>query len=104
MGWELGRYYTRSRRRGGRVVREYFGNDSTAKLLARMDEINRQQLADAANEWHRQKAEMDDAKLCVAEFCRSVEVIAHAALLVAGYRLNRRGTWSKRHGKQGRSS
>ena len=99
MGWELGRYYTRSHRRDGRIVREYFGNGSTAKLLARMDEINRQQLADAANAWCQQKAELTDARLSVAEFCRSVELLAHAALVMAGYCQSRRGTWRKRHGK-----
>ena len=104
MGWELGRYYTTSRRRGGRVVREYFGNGSTARLLARLDEINRQQLADAANAWRKQKAEMDAAKLCVTEFCCNVELLAHSALIVAGFRKNRRGTWSKRHGKRTRTS
>lgn len=109
MSWEsrkdcATKFYTRSRRRGGHVVREYFGNGSTAKLLAQMDEINRNQLADAANAWRRQKAEMDDARLCVAEFCHRVELLAHAALVVAGYRQSRRGKWRKRDGKRTRSS
>ena len=46
MPWEKrngkGRYYTRSRRMNGRQVREYYGNDKVAELIAQLDAIDRQ--------------------------------------------------------------
>jgi hypothetical protein len=41
MGWERGRYYTRSRREGGRVVREYVGAGPAAALISQFDAIER---------------------------------------------------------------
>ena len=38
MGWEKGRYYTRTRRVDGKVVREYFGCGPEAERAAREDD------------------------------------------------------------------
>jgi hypothetical protein len=43
MGWDRGRYYTRSRKVNGRVVREYLGTGEAAKQAARLDAITRQE-------------------------------------------------------------
>ena len=46
MAWESrngrGAYYTRSRRCQGTVIREYIGFDETAKVIAKIDDIERQ--------------------------------------------------------------
>ena len=42
MGWDKnGRYYTRSKRVNGRVVREYVGGGRAGELVAQMDAIDR---------------------------------------------------------------
>ncbi len=45
MGWDKGRYYTRSKKVNGRVVREYIGAGQTAAVIARLD---------AHKRWERQ--------------------------------------------------
>ena len=42
MGWEKGRYYTRSRKVKGRVVREYIGAGRIGELTAELDAIERE--------------------------------------------------------------
>ena len=44
MGWDKGgRYYTRSRRENGRVVREYIGGGRAGAIVAQFDAIHRDQ-------------------------------------------------------------
>jgi len=46
MGWDKdGRYYTRSRREGGRVMREYVGRGPLAELEAAYDRSQRERRA-----------------------------------------------------------
>lgn len=49
MGWETrkrgGRYYTRSRKVGGRVVREYIGTGPIAELIDEQDAAERTERA-----------------------------------------------------------
>lgn len=97
MSWETrngrGRYYTRSLRRGGKVVREYFGTGKLAALAARADELTRQQCEDLK----ASKADANALDSAVDEVCRAIDVVARAALIVAGYRQHNRGEWRKHH-------
>lgn len=99
MGWETrargGRYYTRSRKVGGRVVREYVGGGLLGEMAAASDAAERvRQAEDAAA--LRAAAERDAALAgAVAELDAAGESLARAALYAAGYRRHHRGEWRK---------
>lgn len=95
MSWESrkgrGRYYTRTNRRGGRVVREYFGVGKFAELAARIDERDRKERGDPK----AREAAADALDSTVANACRTIDLLAQAAMIVAGYRQHHRGEWRK---------
>ena len=101
MSWESrngrGRYYTRSRRRGGKVVREYLGSGDMGMLMALTDALARQKLERAAAAERQRQAEGDALDATVEAACHSIELIARAALNAAGYHQHHRGEWRKRH-------
>lgn len=97
MGWDKGgRYYTRSRRENGRVVREYVGGGLAGQLAAqldaeeRADRLARQDLALA----ERHDVAALDAPL--AELNDLADLLAEGALLAAGYHRHHRGDWRRR--------
>jgi len=101
MSWETrkgrGRYYTRSRRVGNRIVREYVGCGSAAPIVA---ELDRQEREKRKRESDRRAAErvLDaaiDAQL--DQVSELADLLAHGLLLAAGFH-NHRGEWRKRHG------
>lgn len=104
MGWEQGgRYYTRSRPEGGRVVREYIGGGEAGALIAKMDALERdQRLTDReCARLEREKVEALDGPL--AGLDELADLLARAALLAAGYRQHNRGEWRKRRGQRERA-
>ncbi|MCE5200743.1 MAG: hypothetical protein ABFD54_06445 [Armatimonadota bacterium] len=103
MGWEArqrgGRYYTRSKKVGGRVVREYVGTGMAAELAAELDTLERQERerAHAAV-----KSERDTDKTLEAalhDYYKIVDAITEEALLAAGYHKHK-GQWRRRRGKK----
>ena len=104
MAWETRsrgtRYYTRSRRVGGRVVREYVGTRPRAALAAELDAEDRDQrrLERAAlREERRQLADLDAPTTRLSAL---VDALAAGALLRAGYRRHDRGDWRRRRDHQ----
>src|SRR5262245_57281642 len=97
MGWDKGgRYYTRSRRENGRVVREYIGGGRVGELVAQLDALERQK-REAERECEklaREKVEALDAPL--AELNELADLLARAALAAAGYVQHNRGEWRKK--------
>ena len=101
MAWEErergGRYYTRSRREGGRVVREYVGTGPLAELAAEADR-ERRELEEARR--GRERAELERLKALAApvmEVSEAAEILAHAHLVAAGYR-RRKGEYRRARG------
>jgi hypothetical protein len=101
MAWETrergGRYYTRSRREGGRIVREYVGAGIAGELASEADRIERE-LREA--EEARQKAELERLENLAApvlEVSEAAEVLARAHLVAAGFH-RRRGEYRRARG------
>ncbi len=100
MAWErrgAKRYYTRSVRREGRVVRQYFGTGPVAELAAATDEERRLRREIAARDRRAEKARHDAAFSPLQELCKLADLLAAASLLVAGYHRHDRGEWRRRH-------
>lgn len=96
MGWERGRYYTRSRKVNGRVVREYVGAGKLGELVAQMDAIEREQRDLERQAWKARLDELSALDEPLIEMYALAEDLARAALLVAGYRQHKRGEWRKK--------
>jgi hypothetical protein len=100
MGWESrsrgGRYYTRSRRVGGRVVREYVGGGLLGELAAQQDAHERQARQQQQHTWLQVQARVQAADATLADLCERTDFLVRAALLSAGYHQHHRGDWRRR--------
>jgi hypothetical protein len=94
MGWDKGRYYTRSRKVNSRVVREYLGTGEAAEQAARQDAITREE-----RESRRAvRAELAALDASLDDLTEQTDLLARAVLAAAGYRRHHRGEWRKRRG------
>ena len=102
MAWEVRRgrkYYYRSRRVNGRVVKEYAGTGPAAEEAARLD-------AEKAAEKERQRKSlretiesMEEMDRILAPLHELVDVVVHFAMTDAGYH-KCRGEWRKKRVKR----
>jgi hypothetical protein len=95
MGWEKGRYYTRTRRVEGKVVREYFGCGPEAERAAREDSEarDRRRLQRLEMQIERETCAALDAPFEVID--TFVALVVEVALTTAGYKRHNRGEWRK---------
>lgn len=95
MGWDRGKYYSRSKKVNGRVVREYVGTGPEAELAARIDALARFRRVAARLAWYARRAELDalDSPLC--DLDELAGLVAEAALYIAGYHQRKRNEWRK---------
>ena len=100
MGWEKGRYYTRSKKVNGRVIREYVGGGQLGQLGAQLDALQREEQQQKARAWHQQTTEMAELAAQVEAIIQATDLAVHAALVAAGYRQHKRGEWRKRRGQR----
>jgi hypothetical protein len=94
MGWERGRYYTRSRRQDGRVIRQYFGRTPEAHALAALDQRRREE----QTAWKSEQEQALALDRALAGFDRACTLTLHAVLTAAGYHQHHRGEWRKKRG------
>jgi hypothetical protein len=103
VSWETrngkGRYYTRSPRRGGRIVREYFGAGEWGEYWAAEDAYARAERAERAAASRAEADELVELDKLVAAYAQVAEVAAREALAAAGYRQHQRGEWRKTRGQ-----
>jgi hypothetical protein len=98
MGWDKGRYYTRSRKVNGRVTREYIGTGKAAELSAELDALDRQWRETEQAARRAERAELDALEAPIQQMYQQTELLAHAALVAAGFRQHKRGEWRRRRG------
>jgi hypothetical protein len=97
MPWDRG-YYYRSRKVGGRVVREYVGRGHVAELAAQLDASERERREAEAAAWRAEKGRLDALDAEVAALIEVTDLAAAAALLAAGFHQYKRQWRRKRHG------
>ena len=98
MGWDQGRYYTRSRKVNGRVTREYVGRGPLAELVAELDADQRAQREAQRVALRAERVELKDLDAALGRVCQGVDLLARAALVAAGYHQHKRGEWRKKRG------
>jgi hypothetical protein len=100
MGWEKrergGLYYTRTRKVGGRVVREYVGGGILGHLAALHDAQERQRREEEAALCKEERERLEALVAPVEDLCEATEILYRAALLSAGYRRHQRGQWRRK--------
>jgi hypothetical protein len=99
MGWEKGgRYYTKSRRENGRVIRQYIGCGVVARVEADRDHRRRQREAADRLWWHQERDRMRELEEPLKELETLCAFVLRATLEAAGYHQHDRGEWRKRRG------
>jgi hypothetical protein len=101
MAWERqGRYYYRTRKVGGRVVREYVGTGRVAELVAEMDAIEREEREAERAARRAERAELEALDAPLNQLNDLADLLARAALVAAGFRQHKRGEWRKKRGNR----
>jgi hypothetical protein len=104
MGWEKrkrgGLYYTRSKKVGGRVVREYVGGGTLGQIAALQDAQERRLREDEAALWKEERERLEALLAPVEQLYEATEILYRAALLAAGFRRHQRGEWRKRESRE----
>ena len=95
MGWEKGRYYTRTKRVDGKVVREYFGCGPEAERAAQKDVEARDRRRNQQLEEQIERDTCDALDAPFEELDWFCAVAVEAFYINAGYKRHNRGEWRK---------
>lgn len=100
MGWETrergGRYYTRSRKVGGRVVREYVGGGAAGELAAAQDAMTRRRRDEEAATLRAMQEREAGALAALSELGTLLDGLAAALLVGNGFHRHKRGEWRRK--------
>lgn len=100
MAWETrtrgGRYFTISKRAGGRISRHYVGIGPAAESVAAEVEAARKQRAQEAAAWQAKVGEIRAKENTLVEFCQLTDQLAAALLIASGYHRHHRGEWRRK--------
>ena len=100
MGWERrergGLYYTRTRKVGGRVVREYVGGGVLGHIAALQDAQERRRREQEAGLWNEERDRLEALVAPIEQLCEATDILCQAALLSAGFRRHQRGEWRRK--------
>lgn len=99
MSWEhrggRGRFYTRSHRENGKVVRVYVGSGPVAEIVAIRDEADRAARAARYAAFAEERQSVATARAATVAMDRAVTFKLDEGMLAAGYTLHARSTWRK---------
>ena len=102
MAWETrngeGRYYTRSRRVNGRVVREYVGIDLIGELAAAEDTNRQTEQEEQRQAWNARKDDFEHIAALVDHCTERATSLTTAVLVHAGFHRHHRGQWRRHRG------
>ena len=104
MAWEQRgnrSYYYHSSRRGGRVVKEYFGTGRVADLRAQLDGLTLERRAIKRQDRLAERGRCDALEARILELIQLTDALVAATLTVAGYHRHDRGAWRRRRDRSG---
>ena len=96
MSWERGRYYTRSRRVNGRIVREYVGKGPLAQAASEADRYLREQRRRERNALRDEMSEFSSLSRELQQLDLAYKTVVEIELKARGYHQHHRGQWRKR--------
>src|SRR5262249_36568801 len=103
MAWEMrggsGPYYTRSRREGGRGIREYIGGGLRRELAAAADQTARQQREVLASSLATERADLLPLEQLMDTLHTVTDALARTELVQNGFHRHARGQWRRRRGR-----
>ena len=96
MAWDKGRYYSRSFKVNGRIIRQYIGGGETGRLAAQQDQERRERIRLRREAANRLMTDLKAIDEIVTTLCHRSEIAARAAMCAAGYCQHHRSEWRKR--------
>jgi hypothetical protein len=100
MGWETrrgrGRYFTRSRREGGRVIREYVGKGALGESADAADKFRRAATKRELERTRAEAARWENADVLLQQIALAMRLLVTAVLVDAGFHQHKRGEWRRK--------